>query len=375
MKKKLVLLLVPFLLSSCSFLKQKKSSSVQETSLSNSSETTVSNSEELSSEELSSAAASESETVSESVEVSSLEDSSIEQSSETVIESSDNSSEDVSSEEESTNSSEISSEQSSSEEEEIVKSISFPHSKYDVQVGKKTNLNVVFNPELDYGIYEKYMDGVYASSDTSVAEVTQYGVVTAKKEGKAVITFTTNEEHKVAACTFYVWNSLDNIERQFIRVDDVDTIDVGDELILACPDFGMAASINIKSGYIVPVSCTFSGNRITSYDEDTALYYVGPSDESDVLTLETQTAEYLAGKDTTVGPGLLYSANGKAQKNWIFEKPEGYDEYFCVNYDLEDDYWLMFNKINDSDIRLNLYDSNEQTLMKKPIIYRNTIVR
>ena len=62
----------------------------------------------------------------------------------------------------------------------------------------------------------------------------------------------------------------------------------------------------------------------------------------------------------------------KGQIDWIFENVDGLD--YCVNYDIEDDYWLMFNKISDADIRFNIYDSNVTQLMKLPTIYRLEII-
>ena len=122
-----------------------------------------------------------------------------------------------------------------------------------------------------------------------------------------------------------------------------------------------------------PVTSTFSGdgNRITELGENSGEYFVGATETEDVYTIESQNGEYLAGKKTTAGNGLLF-VKSKGQINWIFERQVGND--YCVNYDIEDDLWLMFNKISSTDIRFNLYDSNETELMKLPKVYRWSVI-
>ena len=256
------------------------------------------------------------------------------------------------------------------------KIVSFSERYKDITLTKTYSSTINFSPAEDFTDEEKA--GVFSSLDESVATVSNHGVVDGHKVGQTVITYTTNVDHLVCSMTIYVHESLDDINREYLRVNNVNDIEVGDELIFASTDFGVAASTSVKDGYVEPASVSFSSDKtkITSYGEDVAEYYVGPSAESDeAFTLETQENEYLAGRNTTGGTKLRYSKNGKDQINWIIERPDGFSEDFIVSYDIEDDYWLMFNKINSGDIRFNLYDSNETTLMKKPTIYRKTIIR
>lgn len=256
------------------------------------------------------------------------------------------------------------------------KTICFSEKYKDIQLHKTYSSVVNFNPSEEFTDEEKA--GVFSSLDESIAEISQYGVVTGKGVGQTIIKYTTNVDHLVCSMTIYVHESSEDIKREYVRVNNVNDIEIGDELIFASTDFGVAASTSVKDGYVEPASVSFSSDntKITSYGEDVAEYYVGPSAESDeAFTLETQENEYLAGRNTTGGTKLRYSKNGKDQINWIIERPDGFSEDFIVSYDIDDDYWLMFNKINDSDIRLNLYDSNNTQLLKKPTIYRKTIIR
>ena len=256
------------------------------------------------------------------------------------------------------------------------KTICFSEKYKDIQLNKTYSSVVNFNPSEEFTDEEKA--GVFSSMDESIAEITQHGVVKGKGVGQTIIKYTTNVDHLVCSMTIYVHESISDIQREYLRVNNVNDIEVGDELIFASTDFGVAASTSVKDGHVevAPVSFSIDNSKITSYGEDVAEYYVGPSAESDeAFTLETQENEYLAGRNTTGGTKLRYSKNGKDQINWIIERPEGFSEDFIVSYDIADDYWLMFNKINNSDIRFNLYDSNDTTLMKKPAIYRKTIIR
>lgn len=258
---------------------------------------------------------------------------------------------------------------SSSEEESPFESISLNKRSIILTVGKKEDLIVNFNPDTED---VDLKDGVWESSDESVATV-RYGRVSANKKGTAVISYTTTLGHLKAYCTVTVVNSEDEIVKEYVKVDDMDSIQLGDELVFACPDFGVAASLTRQDRYLLPTYVSFStdGNKITSLPDDAARFYVGEGiDES--FTLENQNNEYLAGKQTQRDTSLLF-VKSKGQINWIFERAENTGLDYCVNYDIADDLWLMFNKINDGDIRFNLYDSNETTLMKLPSIYRYTI--
>ena len=259
------------------------------------------------------------------------------------------------------------------EEVEDERYIAIPTRTLDLKINGQYSLIVDFFPSNSFSDDEKA--GVWASSNESVATVSKYGVVKGVSEGKAVITYTTTVDHYVASMVVYVAEK--EIHREYIKVDDVDSIKPGDELIFACPEFGVAASINKKSYWVdvTPISFKENNTKLTSVSDDVASFIVGESQESsDAFTLETQDGKFLAAKQTTIHRSLYYFKTDKAQIDWIAETPQGYSENYVVNYNLRNDYWLMFNKINNEDIRFNIYDSSEQSLMKKPIIYRNTVI-
>ncbi len=263
----------------------------------------------------------------------------------------------------------------SSEDEEpsVINSISTNKRVLDLVKNKYEYLSIVFDPDGDT-LDSSYKEGAWSSSDESIATVSQYGKVTGIKSGQAVITFTTTKEVHYASCTVYVYDSASEIVREYQKVTDADSIQNGDIIVFGCPELGVAASINQYSGYILPASATFSGDKMTNWDADVAEFFVGEG-KNDGLTLENQENMYLNGKTNDFKNGLTYLKNTKGQVNWIFEIPGGYTDIYCVNNDIAEDLCLMFNKISDSDIRFNLYNSNPTALMKMPTIYRWTVVR
>lgn len=241
-----------------------------------------------------------------------------------------------------------------------------------LQKGKTESLYVNFFPSID-DFEEDEEDGYgwWASSNESVATVSTYGVVTAVAKGSAAISYTTVEHFK-AYCTVTVVNSTSDITQEYVKVTDMNSIAEGDQIIFGCPDFGVVASLDKVSGYLKHDTASFSsdGNKITSFGSTTGEFYVGTGSDSS-FTLESQDGLYLAGKKTDRSGGLLYVKQAsKGQTDWSFETSAGLD--YCHNYDINWG-WLMFNKINNIDIRFNLYESNDTALMKRPTVYRLTI--
>ena len=249
------------------------------------------------------------------------------------------------------------------------KSISLNKQSLILKTTKYEYLSVNFFPSVD-DFNDETKEGTWTTSDPSIATVSQVGKVTAVAKGTAVICYTTTVDQLKGYCTVTVVDSLDNIKREYVKVTDMDSIAVGDQIVFGCPDFGVAASLDRLSGYLKFTSTSFSdgGTKISNLGDGAGEFYVGQGD-GESFTLESQEGKYLAGKKTDRSGGLLF-VNDKGQKNWSFERVSGSD--YCHNYDI-DWGWLMFNKINNSDIRFNLYESNETALMKLPTIYRLTI--
>ena len=265
------------------------------------------------------------------------------------------------------------------EENGKISSVSFPKRELDIGIstGKYDyeSVTVNFSSKEELTLDDK--DGVFASSDPTVAEIDNYGRLFGRSVGHCVVTFKSTVCDVSCSMLVYVHTSVSSIQREYVKVSDVDDIKVGDELVFASEDFGVAASISKKDYYIdVTNDLSFGTNKLNSIASNVAEFLVcpGKNDDPNCFTLQIQDGSYLAAKETDRHRSLYYFKTQKAQVDWIIERPSGYNEDFVVNYDLRDDYWLMFNRINASDIRFNIYDSNEQSLMKKPTIYRKTII-
>ena len=223
--------------------------------------------------------------------------------------------------------------------------------------------------------------GKWESSNSSIVEVSKYGKVTAKAVGTCYVTYITSSGDISSKCVIDVYEANASIKRAWNKVTDMDSIKNGDILIFGCPEFGVTATYDVKSGYILTTEASFSSNGaiLTDFGADTCQFFVGEAESKgeilkNVFTLENEEGLYLTGRKTERGNALSF-VKSKGQKNWIFETPKGYSKGYTVNNDIETDLWLMFNKISSSDIRFNLYDSNETTLMKVASIYRKEIVK
>ena len=243
-----------------------------------------------------------------------------------------------------------------------IQSVSMTNSEIYLNVGAHEYLTVEFVPDnLDVDTKQ----GVWTIEDSSIATISQYGKVTGVKKGE------TNLGHRRARCHIYIVNSQSDVTKEWKKVTDMDSIKEGDTLCFGCPELGVVASLEKVSGYLKTVSATFSGDKITNLPSSAGTYYVGEG-EGEALTLENQEGNYLAGKYTEQGGGLVF-VHSKGQINWVFEHVNETGLDYCVNYDIATDLWLMFNKINNTDIRFNLYDSNPTSLMIMPTIYRYTV--
>ena len=292
-----------------------------------------------------------------------------------ISEGSSSSSDSISSESSSESSEPFSSSESSSVDDEDDESkidyITLNKSELYLQIGKYEYLTVNFFPDIEDVDLKQ---GIWSIDNEDIASVSQYGKVTGKAKGDAYVSFETYEGHRRARCHVYVINSESDISKEWQKVNDMDSIKSGDTLVFASPELGVAASLERVSGYLrtAPISFSGNGDKITSLNSEVGTYYVGEGTDG-ALTLENQEGNYLAGKYTTSGGGLVF-VHSKGQINWIFEHVESTGLDYCVNYDIEADLWLMFNKINSGDIRFNLYDSNPTSLMIMPTIYRLTVI-
>ncbi len=262
------------------------------------------------------------------------------------------------------------------DEDIIVENISLNKTELILQLSKWEYLYVNFNPE---EVTEEAKEGVWSSSDESVATVSEYGKVTAIKEGKAVISFTTNIGKHKGNCVVYVVKNQASIKKEYQRVNDVDSIKQDDIIVFACPEKGLTSSLERKDGYLLPVTSTFSSDKskITSLGDNTGEYLVSDALSKEGLpsfTLENQNNEFLCGKYLK---NILHISSEKGPITWQFEhissseQPGVSEGDYIYSMDCSDNCWLMFNT---KASRFTLYDSSVQVDMFLPTIYRLTVV-
>ena len=96
-----------------------------------------------------------------------------------------------------------------------VESVTLDKSSWEMIVGEDITLVATVNPS---NATDKTV--VWNSSNTSVATVSQNGVVTAKKEGTAKITVTTNDGNKTAECMITVIKNYTNNDGEGLEDED-----------------------------------------------------------------------------------------------------------------------------------------------------------
>ena len=151
--------------------------------------------------------------------------------------------------------------------------ITLDKTEVELKVGKFIYLVVNFPSGYQYNPE----GGTWSSSDSNVATVNQYGKVTGVSKGEAYIQYTDSNKVKSGKCLVYVYENEQSITREWLRVTDVNSIKNGDQLIFACPEFKVAASLNRKDGYLKPSTVTFSSdnNKLTSFNSDVATFFGG----------------------------------------------------------------------------------------------------
>ena len=223
--------------------------------------------------------------------------------------------------------------------------ISFPSNQRTIimEVNKKEYLTIDFHANSN-----EYDNTVtWSSSDTSVVEVSQYGVVTSKKEGKASITCTTKEGNRSAHNVIYVVEDKSNISFNYQRVDDIYTLEAGDTIVFGCPEENKVASEELLSGALVGIDATYTSDKkaITSFSENTNEFML--DGETYNYTLETKSGQYLAAKNLKK---IAYINKGNT--HWAFSYDDG---LMYIESTSNVAGWMMY------DVRKNgftLYDSN-----------------
>ena len=250
-------------------------------------------------------------------------------------------------------------------ENTTINSISLDKSELDLVVGKGYNLIVNFDPE-DLTLEQKGV--IWASSDSAVATVSQYGQVKAVKAGDAIISCTTEIDNVVAYCRVYVFNSESDKVTRYERVDDLSTLKAGDIVTIGCPQKGLIATNTFVGAGIVPTTITYSndGSYITGDMSNADTYLLSGSE--DLWQLENKDNKLLAAHNLK----NIDLVNKKGNTRWMFEFNEKH-HWLGIMSSSNVPGWLMFNtKAN----LLTLYETESELIdMFFPTLYRYTIVR
>lgn len=213
----------------------------------------------------------------------------------------------------------------------------------------------------------------FSSSDTTVADVSNYGKITPKKAGKVLITLKTLYKERKAQCAITIVNSLDDLTYEYRRLenDQIDTLSAGDVIVFGVSSLGVTATSEITAGDLHSTSSTFSGGKITNMGEDIAEFVVGGL--LNEWTLETEVNESGKTKQkylTAFNLNRVGFVNKTGNIKWeIGVDPD--DENLYVQSHANIFGWMMYNVDTQ---RFSLYDSNETQRMKLVEIYRETIV-
>ena len=211
--------------------------------------------------------------------------------------------------------------------------------------------------------------------DSSLVDVSKYGGISSKGSniGSTVITctYTVNPDIK-ASCTVNIVDSLPTKQKGWVRVDDYDSLNDGDILVMASPEHGVTASLNTLHSKLNPVESTFSSDKktITSLGEESIEFVLGLEDKG--MTLEAQTGEYLV---CTHQGKVKLDASSKTNKYWDIHSnidPEddtgSIDDGAVIENNVESLGYIMFN------ITLGYFstyvDNSISKYMALPFLYR-----
>ena len=264
----------------------------------------------------------------------------------------------------------------------IVSFIHLDQTKKYLQKGKTFSITYQFidrdGNEIEYSSLSEEESAVsWTSSDESIATVSKYGVVSAKKAGKVFITIETLYKTRKARCVFNIVNSMEDLHTEFrlVENDDINTLSAGDVLVFGIPSKGVTATSEITAGDLHSVSSTFSsdGKTITSLNANTAQFLLDGSGAYNDWTLETEVLDngktkqqYLCAFNTNRVGFVNKTGNVKWE---IGVDPDDNNLYVQSAANIAG--WLMYNS---DTTRFSLYTSNETQFMKLVKIYRETIV-
>ena len=212
-------------------------------------------------------------------------------------------------------------------------------------------------------------DVTWTTSDENIATV-RYGLVKSaqKNNGTAIITCTT-ESGKTATCVVTVVEEIVPKEERYVMVTDFDSLEAGDIVVIAAPEYNATASVDNLHMKLNPVTSSFSsdGSYITSLGEETAEFIL--NGEPGNFTMESQYNKYLA----STHEGKVTSVNNKGNIHWDIHGND-YDDPtdVVIESEVESHGYFMYNIKQDY---FTVYTSNiQEGLLILPKLYKLTYI-
>lgn len=217
----------------------------------------------------------------------------------------------------------------------------------------------------------------FSISEPELISISKYGTVKSanNKNGTCIITCRCtdpNYSEMSAVCYVTVMEELPTKQKGWVRVDDYDSLNDGDILVMASPEHGVTASLDTLHSKLNPVESTFSSDKktITSLGKGSIEFVLGLEDKG--MTLEAQTGEYLV---CTHQGKVKLDASSKTNKYWDIHSnidPEegigSIDDGAVIKNNVESLGYIMFN------ITLGYFstyvDNSISKYMALPFLYR-----
>lgn len=192
----------------------------------------------------------------------------------------------------------------------------------------------------------------YSITEPDLITISKYGTVKSanNKNGTCIITCRCtdpNYNEMSAVCYVTVMDELPTKQKGWVRVDDYDSLNDGDILVMASPEHGVTASLNTLHSKLNPVESSFTSDKkaITSLGEGSIEFVLGLEDKG--MTLEAQTGEYLV---CTHQGKVKLDASSKTNKYWDIHSnidPEegtgSIDDGVVIENNVESLGYIMFN--------------------------------
>lgn len=208
------------------------------------------------------------------------------------------------------------------------------------------------------------------TSDHSIAEVDQYGRITAKQKGIVALTCTTVVDNLSASCRIVCYNNDSDFNKTWNRLGASDNLQSGDQLIIACPEFNKAATSDSTGSYLHATNVTYNSDKSQITDASGAAKFILGEDyrgrEGYNLEVPELDEPYLA-------------FTNEAKIHWE-NQPKKSNTLWYISFDLDNnvwdmrtvtigDGWMMYNHDKNS---FAPYQSSETVMMKVMTLYRLT---